>query len=74
LAVTNSNSISTLFTINLRRLGTSIGKFSVPVISIAFETNPIAYATTAANMLVRFDPTKGTNTSVALTGLAASVL
>ena len=73
LAVTNSNSISTLFTINLSTgKATSIGKFSVPVISIAFKTNPIAYATTAANMLVRFDPTKGTNTSVALTGLAAS--
>jgi hypothetical protein len=37
LAVTNSNSISTLFTINRRRKGTSIGKFSVPVISIAFK-------------------------------------
>ena len=73
LAVTNSNSISTLFTINLTTgKATSIGKFSVPVISIAFKTNPIAYATTATNMLFRFDPTKGTSTSVALTGLAAS--
>ena len=73
LAVTNNNSISTLFNINLATgKATSLGKFSVPVISIAFKTNPIAYATTANNMLFRFDPTKGTNTSVALTGLATS--
>lgn len=72
LAVTNNNNVSTLFTINLTTgKATSLGKFSVPVISIAFKTNPIAYATTANNMLYRFDPTKGTNTSVALTGLAS---
>ncbi|MDG2432756.1 DUF4394 domain-containing protein [Flavobacterium sp.] len=72
LAVTNNNNVSTLFTINLTTgKAASLGKFSVPVISIAFKTNPIAYATTANNMLFRFDPTKGTNTSVALTGLAS---
>jgi hypothetical protein len=73
LAVTNNNSVSTLFTINLSTgKAVNVGKFGAQIISIAFKTNPIAYATTAANMLVRFDPTKGTNTSVALTGLATS--
>lgn len=73
LAVTNSSNVSTLYTINLTTgKAVNVGKFGAQVISIAFKTNPIAYATTAANMLVRFDPTKGTNTSVVLTGLAAS--
>ena len=73
LAVTNNNNVSTLFTINLTTgKAVNVGKFAVQVISIAFKTNPIAYATTANNMLYRFDPTKGTNTSVALTGLATS--
>lgn len=70
LAVTNNNNVSTLFTINLTTgKAVNIGKFSTQVMSIAFKTNPIAYATTATNMLFRFDPTKGTNTSVALSGL-----
>jgi hypothetical protein len=54
LAVTNSNSISSLFTIDLMTgKAVNVGKFTV--ISIAFKTNPIAYATTATNMLVRFN-------------------
>jgi hypothetical protein len=70
LAVTNNNSVSTLFTIDLTTgKAVNVGTFSAQVISIAFKTNPIAYATTANNMLFRFDPTKGTNTSVALSGL-----
>jgi hypothetical protein len=72
LAVTNNNSVSTLFTINLTTgKAVNVGTFSAQVISIAFKTNPIAYATTANNMLFRFDPTNGTNTSVSLSGLAA---
>ena len=73
LAVTNSNSISNLFTIDLMTgKAVNVGKFTASVISIAFKTNPIAYATTATNMLVRFNPTNGTNNSVALTGLATN--
>jgi hypothetical protein len=55
LAVTNSNSISSLFTIDLMTGAVNVGKFTASVISIAFKTNPIAYATTATNMLVRFN-------------------
>ena len=73
LAVTNSNSVSTLYTIDLATgKAVDVGKFAAPVISIAFKTNPIAYATTAGNMLVRFNPTSGANNSVALTGLATN--
>lgn len=73
LAVTNSNSISSLFTIDLTSgKAVNVGKFTASVISIAFKTNPIAYATTATNMLVRFNPTNGSNNSVALTGLATN--
>ncbi|RYJ52673.1 DUF4394 domain-containing protein [Flavobacterium petrolei] len=73
LAVTNNASVSTLYTIDLATgKAVDVGKFTAPVISIAFKTNPIAYATTAGNMLVRFNPTNGSNNSVALTGLAAN--
>jgi hypothetical protein len=69
LAVTNSNSISSLFTIDLMTgKAVNVGKFTASV-KYCIQTNPIAYATTATNMLVRFNPTNGTNNSVALTGL-----
>ncbi len=73
LAVTNNANVSTLYTIDLATgKAVDVGKFTAPVISLAFKTNPIAYATTTGNMLVRFNPTSGNNNSVALTGLAAS--
>lgn len=73
LAVTNNANVSTLYTIDLTTgKAVDVGKFTAPVISIAFKTNPIAYATTSSNMLVRFNPTSGSNNSVALTGLAAN--
>jgi hypothetical protein len=73
LAVTYNNRISTLYTIDLATgKAVNVGVFTAPVISIAFKTNPIAYATTAGNMLVRFNPTNGSTNSVALTGLATS--
>ncbi|MDP3681194.1 MAG: DUF4394 domain-containing protein [Flavobacterium sp.] len=73
LAVTNNANVSTLYTIDLTTgKAVDVGKFTAPVISLAFKTNPIAYATTTGNMLVRFNPTSGNNNSVALTGLAAS--
>ncbi|MBB1194802.1 hypothetical protein DNC80_14120 [Flavobacterium sp. SOK18b] len=73
LAVTNNANLSTLFTIDLATgKAVDVGKFANSVISIAFKTNPIAYATTSTNMLFRFNPTTGTNNSVALTGLATN--
>jgi hypothetical protein len=73
LAVTSNNNISKLFTIDLSTgKAVNVGTFSAQVISIALKTNPIAYATTAGNMLVRFNPTNGTNNTVALTGLATA--
>nr|WP_315178469.1 DUF4394 domain-containing protein [uncultured Flavobacterium sp.] len=73
LAVTNNANVSTLYTIDLTTgKAVDVGKFTAPVISLAFKTNPIAYATTTGNMLVRFNPTSGNNNSVALTGLAPS--
>ncbi|MFV8368191.1 DUF4394 domain-containing protein [Flavobacterium sp. LB2R40] len=73
LAVTNNANASTLYTIDLATgKAVDVGKFTAPVISLAFKTNPIAYATTTGNMLVRFNPTSGNNNSVGLTGLAAS--
>ena len=73
LAVTNNANVSTLYTIDLATgKAVDVGKFTAQVISIAFKTNPIAYATTAGNMLVRFNPISGSNNSVALTGLASN--
>jgi hypothetical protein len=73
LAVTSNNNVSNLFTIDLATVkAVNVGTFSANVVSLALKTNPIAYATTAGNMLVRFNPTNGTNNSVALTGLAAN--
>ncbi len=73
LAVTNNSNISSLFTIDLvSGKAINVGTFSSQIVSIAFKTNPVAYATTSTNMLMRFNPTTGTNTSVALTGLATN--
>lgn len=73
LAVINNNNVSSLFTIDLTTgKAANVGKFAEQIVSIAFKTNPIAYATTSTNMLFRFNPTTGTNNSVALTGLATN--
>lgn len=70
LAVTFNNNQSKLYKINLvTGKASDIGTFSSPVVSIAFKTNPIAFATTAANELVRFNPTNASSTTVAMTGL-----
>jgi hypothetical protein len=45
--------------------------FTASVISIAFKTNPLLMLQLQHNM-VRFNPTNGTNNSVALTGLATN--
>jgi hypothetical protein len=71
-AVTNNASISSLYSIDLTSgKATDLGDFGASIIGIAFKTNPIAYAVSATE-LFRFNPTTGTSTSSALTGLLAS--
>ncbi|MCG9791256.1 DUF4394 domain-containing protein [Flavobacterium algicola] len=73
LAVTNNNSISSLFTIDLTSgKAVNVGTFTASVISIAFKTNPVAYAATASNLLVRFNPMNGVSNTSTFTGLAAN--
>ncbi|WP_158859755.1 DUF4394 domain-containing protein [Lunatibacter salilacus] len=70
LAVTLADDDSRLYSINLSSgAATWVGTFSIPVVGIAFKTNPVAYATTADNMLYRFDPTDPSMNEVELTGL-----
>lgn len=72
-AVTYDTVKSNLYTIDLTSgKAVEIGTFATPIISIAFKTNPIAFAATASNELVRFNPTNGTSTSVTMTGLNAN--
>lgn len=71
-AVTNNASVSTLYTISLETgKARNIGAFSQQIISIAFKTNPVAYAITAGNELFRFNPTTGVSSVSAITGTAA---
>ena len=70
LAVTFNNNQSKLYTINLvTGKASDVGTFGLPIVSIAFKTNPVAFATTAANELLRFNPTNASSTTVAMTGL-----
>ena len=70
LAVTLADDESKLYSINLSSgAATWVGTFTIPVMGIAFKTNPVAYATTADNMLYRFDPTDPSMNEVELTGL-----
>ena len=72
LAVTNNASVSTLYTVSLETgKARNIGTFSQQIISIAFKTNPVAYAITAGNELFRFNPTTGVSSVSAITGTAA---
>ncbi|MFN3754858.1 DUF4394 domain-containing protein [Flavobacterium sp.] len=72
LAVTNNNSISKLYTIDLTNgKAVDVGTFGLQVISLAFKTNPVAFATTADNLLYRFNPTSPMINSVALAGLSS---
>lgn len=70
LAVNRKEDESRLYTIDLST-GKAIwvGTFSVPVVSIAFKTNPIAYAADSANKLYRFDPTSPSPIAVDMKGL-----
>ena len=70
LAVNRKEDESRLYTIDLTSgKAMWVGTFSQPVVSIAFKTNPIAYATDAANKLYRFDPTNPSPIAVDITGL-----
>ncbi len=71
LAVNRKDDESRLYTINLQSGAAAwVGTFSQPVISIAFKTNPIAYAADASNKLYRFDPTNPNPIAVDFSGLA----
>jgi hypothetical protein len=61
-----------LYTIDLMSgKATWVGTFGQAIVSLAFKTNPIAYATTADNKLLRFDPTSGMANEVAIMGLTS---
>ncbi|MBN7810472.1 DUF4394 domain-containing protein [Algoriphagus sp. H41] len=71
LAVNRSDMDTRLYSIDLASgKATWVGVFSQPVISLAFKTNPIAYAADAGGMFYRFNPTSSQSTSVAFQGLA----
>jgi hypothetical protein len=73
LAVTFDANVSSLYTINLSSgKAAKVGTFASPIISIAFKTNPIAFAATATNELFRFNPINASSSSVAFLGLNAS--
>lgn len=70
LAVTLDATVSSLYTIDLTNgKAVKVGTFAIPVIGIAFKTNPVAFATTADNQLYRFNPTDPESNSVPLTGM-----
>jgi len=73
LAVTRTNDKSTLYTIDLNSGKASmVGTFAEPVISLAFKTNPVAFATTSDNKLIRFNPTNGSSSQADLSGLESN--
>ena len=73
LAVTRNNDKSTLYTINLSSGKASmVGMFAEPVISLAFKTNPVAFATTSDNKLIRFNPMNGSSSQADLLGLESN--
>ncbi|MFD2036589.1 DUF4394 domain-containing protein [Belliella marina] len=70
LAVTRHEEESKLYTINLSSGKAEwVGTFGLPVIGLAFKTNPVAYAASEDNMLYRFDPTNPSMNPVAFNGL-----
>lgn len=72
LAVTSNEDESRLYTIDLiTGKAAWVGTFGQSIVSLAFKTNPVAYAATADNKLLRFNPTNGMTNEVAITGLAA---
>lgn len=73
LAITNNNNMSKLYTIDLTTgKAVDVGTFGSEVISLAFKTNPVAFAASTDNLLHRFNPMSPMANSVAFTGLMAS--
>ena len=71
LAVNRKDDESRLYTIDLSSgKAMWVGTFTQPVVSLAFKTNPIAYATDSDNKLYRFDPTNPSPLAVDIMGLA----
>ncbi|WP_035806917.1 DUF4394 domain-containing protein [Lunatimonas lonarensis] len=70
LAVTLHEGESRLYSIALSSGQTQwVGRFTLPILGIAFKTNPIAYASSKDNKLYRFNPNAPTMNPVDLTGL-----
>ena len=70
LAVTADAEGSKLYTINLETAKAEwVGNFGTNIRSIAFKTNPVAFATTAANKLHRFNPMNPAENAVDLMGM-----
>lgn len=69
-AVSQKNTKTRLYQIDLMSgKATWLGQFKDDVISLAFKTNPIAYASDSENMLYRFDPTNPEPIAVPFNGL-----
>lgn len=70
LAVNRMENETRLFTIDLASGDASwVGEFTQPIVSIAFKTNPIAYAADASGKLYRFNPMTPQPTMVDFQGL-----
>ncbi len=70
LAVNFKDNNTRLYTIDLDTGKASwVGTFGQPVISLAFKTNPVAYAATADNKLIRFNPMNGSSNQADIMGL-----
>lgn len=70
MAVSRMDTESRLYSIDLSSgAATWVGVFSQPVISLAFKTNPVAYAADAAGKLYRFNPMSPQPTMVDFQGL-----
>lgn len=71
LAVNRMENETRLYTIDLNTgAATWVGVFTQPIISLAFKTNPIAYAADASGKLYRFNPLSPQPTMVDFQGLA----
>ncbi|KEO72439.1 DUF4394 domain-containing protein [Anditalea andensis] len=72
LAVTYHDKQSKLYMIDLNTGKASfVNRFDLPIIGLAFKTNPVAYATDAQNKLYRFNPDAPNMNAVDLQGLEA---
>lgn len=72
MAVNRVDGETRLYSIDLSSGSASwVGVFTQPVVSLAFKTNPIAYAADAAGMLYRFNPVSPQPTMVSFQGLGS---